>query len=112
MVTDINGTSAQDLLHHLIKGDMTPQEMAELAKGRLRNKITDLEKALQGNIRDHHRVILQLSIQMIASYDQIIDQLDLEIDKKIQPFKDEVERLETIPGVKKRRLNLSWQRSV
>ena len=71
MVTDINGTSAQDMIYHLIKGDMTSQEMAELAKWRLRNKINDLEKALQGNIRDHHRVILQFSLQMIASYDQV-----------------------------------------
>jgi len=102
VVTDINGVSSQDMIHHLIKGDMTPQEMAELAKGRLRNKMTDLEKALEGNIRDHHRFILKLSIEMITSYDQIIDELDLEIDKKIQPFKEEIERLETIPGVKKK----------
>lgn len=102
VVTDINGISAQDIIHHLIKGDMTPQEMAELAKGRLRNKITDLEKALEGKIRDHHRTILQISIEMIASCDLAISKLDAEIDQRMQPFKEEMERLETIPGVQKK----------
>lgn len=42
VVTDINGVSAQEIIHHLIKNDMTPQEMSDLAKGRLRKKLTDL----------------------------------------------------------------------
>ncbi len=76
--------------------------MAELARGRLRNKITELEKALEGRIREHHRLILELSIQMIASYDKTIDKLDIEIDQRMKPFREESERLQTIPGVKKR----------
>lgn len=102
VVTDINGVSAQDMIHHLIKQDMTPQEMADLAKGRLRTKITELEKALEGALRDHHRLILTLAIQMIASYDQAIDTLDSEIDERMKPYAQESERLQTIPGIKKR----------
>jgi len=102
VVTDITGVSAQDMIHHLIRKDMTPQEMAELARGRLRTKITELEKALEGALREHHRLILTLSIQMIASYDQAIDTLDREIDERMKPYSKESERLQTIPGIKKR----------
>ncbi len=56
--TDINGVSAQDMIYYLIRNDMTPKEMAELARGRLRNSIPELEKALEGRIRKHHRLIL------------------------------------------------------
>ena len=102
VVTDINGVSAQDIIHHLIRNDMTPKEMSKLAKGRLRNKISELEKSLEGLITDHHRFILNTSIQMIASHDHAIEKLNAEIDKKMEPFKDTSERLQTIPGVKKK----------
>lgn len=102
VVTDINGVSAQEIIHHLIKNDMTPQEMSDLAKGRLRKKLTDLEKALEGRFRKHHRLMLRVCIQMVASYDQAISELDREIDKRMQPYKEESERLQTIPGVKKK----------
>jgi transposase len=102
VVTDINGVSSQDMIYHLIKQDMTPQEMAELAKGRLRTKMPELEKALEGALRDHHRLILTLAIQMIASFDQAIDTLDGEIDERMKPYAQESERLQTIPGIKKR----------
>jgi len=102
VVTDINGVSAQDMIYHLIKEDMTPKQMAELARKRLRNKITELQKALEGRLRDHHRLILKLSIEMIASYDQTIEELSLEIDKRMEPYREQSDRLQTIPGVKKR----------
>lgn len=102
VVSDITGVSAQDMIHHLIKQDMTPQEMSELARGRLRTKITELEKALEGALRAHHRLILAVSIQMIASYDQAIAELDREIDERMKPYGKTSERLQTIPGIKKR----------
>lgn len=76
--------------------------MADLAKGRLRNKLTELEKSLEGYLREHHRLILKLSLQMIASYDQTIKRLDLEIEQKMEPYRKESERIQTIPGVKKK----------
>jgi len=102
VVSDINGISAQDMIYHLIKEDMSPKEMAELARGRLRKKITELEKALEGSLREHHRLILKVSIQMIASYDNAIDKLDREIDQRMEPYREESERLQSIPGLKKK----------
>jgi transposase len=74
--------------------------MAALARGRLRKKITELEKALVGSLREHHRLILRVSIQMVASYDKAIAQLVQEIDQRMQPYREHAERLQSIPGVK------------
>jgi len=101
VVTDINGVSAKQMIHHLIKNDMNPLEIADLAKGRLRNKITELEKALDGYFSEHHRLILRVSIQMVASYDKAIEELNREIDQRMGPYEEISERLQTIPGVKK-----------
>jgi transposase len=111
VATDINGVSARNMVYHLIQDDMSPQEMADLAKGRLRNKMEDLEKSLEGYITDHHRLILQLTFQMIASYDDAIEKLNTEIDKRMEPFHKESEGVQTIPGVKKSLLNESSPRS-
>jgi transposase len=102
VVTDITGVSAQEMIQHLIQEDMTSQEMAQLAKGRLRNKIEPLEKSLEGYLSDHHRLILRLSLQMIASYDEAIENLNTEIEKRMEPHREISQRLSTIPGVKKK----------
>jgi transposase len=101
VVSNINGTSAQDMIRHLIADDLNPQEMAELARGRLRTKLAELEMALEGYLSDHQRVLLKVSLQMIASYDKVIDKLSEEIDSKMHPYEEVAERLQTIPGVKK-----------
>jgi transposase len=101
VVSDLQGLSAQDMIEHLMREDMSPKDMAALARGRLRKKITELEKALEGSLREHHRLILRVSIQMIASYDTAIAQLDNEIDQRIEPYREQSERLQSIPGVKK-----------
>lgn len=101
VVSDINGVSAQNMIRHLIQADMTTEEMAQLAKGVMRNKIEELEKALEGYLSDHHRLILRLSLQMVVSYNEAIEKLDAEIDHRMESFREESERLQTIPGVKK-----------
>ena len=48
------------MLHALVEGKATPQEMAELAKRRLHNKIPELE--LEGRVEEHHRFLLKLQL--------------------------------------------------
>jgi transposase len=110
VVSDLNGLSAQDMIHHLIQNDLNPQQIADLAQGRLRNKRTELKKAVEGHLTDHHRLILRLSIQMIASYDQTIEALSQEIERRMEPYREASEKLQTIPGVKKRLRKPWWQR--
>lgn len=111
VVSDINGISAQEMLRHLIADDLNPQQMADLAKGRLRSKLEELEMALEGYLSDHQRLLLKVSLQMIASFDEAIERLSEEIDGKMEPYQETSERLQSIPGVKKSPLKPSSPKS-
>ena len=102
VVTDIQGVSAQQMIRHLIEEDLTVPEMAQLAKGRLRTKMEVLEQSLEGYLTDHHRLLLKLALQMIASYDENLEALNGEIEKRMEPHRETAERLATIAGVKKK----------
>ena len=58
VATDVTGVSARAMLEAILAGKTTPETLAELAKGRLRNKRSELERALHGIVRDHHRFLL------------------------------------------------------
>jgi hypothetical protein len=48
---------------------------------------------------------------MIATYDDAIEQLSTEIEKRMEPFQKESEGLQSIPGVKKSLLSGSLPKS-
>src|SRR5689334_7419123 len=60
VATDVFGVSGTAMLKALVEGDMAPEAMAELAKGRLRTKLEHLVKALQGRLTEHHGFLLRL----------------------------------------------------
>ena len=39
---------SEDIIEAMIKGERDPKELAQLAKGRLREKLLDIEEALSG----------------------------------------------------------------
>ncbi|KAA5622906.1 IS110 family transposase, partial [Pseudomonas aeruginosa] len=58
VVSDINGVSAQRILRALIEGTDDPAVLAQLAKGRLKQKIGELRRALKGIMGPHQRMML------------------------------------------------------
>jgi len=99
VVTDIMGKSGRDILAALLEGTMSPTEMAELARGRMRSKQEALEKALHGRMRAHHRMLIALHLEHIDLLDEQIERLSAEIAARLRPYEAELLRLETIPGV-------------
>lgn len=73
--------------------------MAELAKGRLREKHAELTKALEGRVNPHHRFILAELLCQIDSLDETIVRFDEQIADYCRPFEEAVALLDTIPGV-------------
>lgn len=58
VVTDVTGTSARKMLEALCEGIEDVEQLANLAKGRLRRKLPELQQALTGQIRSHHRFLI------------------------------------------------------
>src|SRR5205809_4062933 len=67
VMTDVFGVSGRLMLEALVEGKATPQEMAELAKGRLRQKIDELGPALEGKLEEHHRFLLRLQLDRLEA---------------------------------------------
>jgi transposase len=58
VASDLQGVTAQAILHALLAGEEDPHKLAGLARGRLRTKRAELERSLKGTLREHHRFLL------------------------------------------------------
>lgn len=99
VVTDIMGKSARAMLTGLLNGASDVEDLAELAKGRLRSKRDQLRKALVGVFKEHQRFVLTELLCQIDGLDETIAHFDDQIGQASVPFEQAVELLDTIPGV-------------
>lgn len=104
VASDIQGVSAQAMLKAIVQGSTDVQSLADLARGQLRNKRDDLERALTGRIKPLHRFLLAELLCHLDFVDERIDHLEAEIERRLADmteFGAAIERLDTIPGVKR-----------
>jgi transposase len=99
VASDIFGVSGREMLAALVDGQTNPKALAQLARGRLRAKTTQLEEAFTGHFTDHHALLLSKMLARIDALDADIAELDAAIEEMIAPFASAVERLDEIPGV-------------
>lgn len=103
VASNVLGVSGRDMLDAIIRGIDDPEALAQLARGRMKSKIDELERALTGKVRASHRLLLRLHLEHIDDLNAKIEALNEEIDERMLPFKqnDELRRLDDIPGVGK-----------
>ena len=87
------------IVRALVAGVSNPDVLMELAHGNLRAKKAALKSATECRIEEHHRQLLGLQLGQLEHLDKTIETLDLEIDKRVEPYRKEIELLNTIPGV-------------
>ena len=92
VASDVMGVSGRAILGQLIQGQGDPAVLADLAKGRLREKRAALEQALAGRFTAHHRFMLVQHLSHIDYLDEQIAKLDAEITAQIRPFQAAVDR--------------------
>ena len=102
VATDIMGKSGRQMLKALIAGSTDASEMAQLARGKLRAKIPQLEQALRGCSGAHQRFLVAQQLAHIDFLEETIERLSAEIAQRMRPSGEAIERLETIPGVGRR----------
>ena len=84
VVSDIQGVSAQAMLEAIVAGQTDSQALAQLARGRLRDKISELEKALTGRIQPHHRFLLAKQLAHIDFLDEQVADISAEIGRQVE----------------------------
>lgn len=102
VVSDVMGTSARDMLAALLAGEADPAVLAELARGRMRAKRGLLAQALQGYLKPHHSFLLSEQLTDIDAVDEAVERMSAEIAARVRPYERQLQRLATIPGVKRR----------
>jgi transposase len=102
VATDIMGLSRRQMLAALAGGETDAAAMAQLAQGRLRDKLPELERALAGRVGPHQRFLLARQRAHIDFLDAAIAEVSAEIAARLRPCDAELVRLATIPGVGRR----------
>jgi transposase len=95
VASDALGVSGRRMLEAIIAGQDNAEQLAQLARGRLKSKVAELEQALAGQARDHHRLLLD----EWKAFGERIKRIEAGIDKRIRPFEQAVALWQTIPGV-------------
>jgi transposase len=99
VASDVLGVSGRRMLEAIIAGQDNPEQLAQLARGRLKSKTAELAQALAGRVRDHHRFLLAEYLDEWEALGQRIQRIEAEIDQQIRPFESAVALWQTIPGV-------------
>ncbi len=102
VASDIMGVSGREILAALLAGCTDVALLADLARGKLRQKREALEQALQGRLDAPHRLLLTMYLEQVDLLDEHIAQLSAQIAARVQPQEAVLVRLETIPGVGRR----------
>lgn len=100
VVSDVMGVSGRAILTAMSQGETDPRKLADLAVERIqKTKREDLEQALDGSVRDHHRFMLRMLLQRIDDIDKVLKDLDQEVERRLRPFEETIRRLDGIPGI-------------
>jgi transposase len=96
---NLMGVSAREMLQALLAGTEDAAAMAELARGRLRAKIPQLEQALTGQVGPHQRFLVAQQLAHVDFLDEQIERVSAEIAERMRPFEEAITLLDTIPGI-------------
>jgi transposase len=99
VVSDVMGTSGRAILNALIDGEQQPEKLLEVTTGRLHADPQKLIEALRGRVRSQHRFLLKLHLGQIQALEKGIDEIDTEVGSTLDPFREKVARLTTMPGI-------------
>jgi transposase len=102
VASDILGVSGRAMLQALAQGTTDPAILADLARGRLRGKLPALRAALAGRFRSHHAFLLGQLLGHLDYIDEAIGTRSTELEGRRAPFADQLTRLDSIPGIKRR----------
>jgi transposase len=102
VASDILGVSGRAMLQALIEGQQDEAAMAELARGRLREKIPQLREALRGHLSEHHRYLLRFLLDDYQDKERRVSELNRRIEDKTRPFEAQLQRMDEAPGIDRR----------
>ena len=102
VVSNIVGVSSLDMLRSIANGNDDLDVLVNYARGVMKRKKEQLRLALQGYIQDHQRYMLKTIIDHYDYLTNTIEMLDKEIAQRMSAYQDDIDRLDSIPGIARR----------
>lgn len=99
VISDVTGVSGQAILDALVNGEEDPSTLADLAHGRIQKKREALEQALVGRLSPTLTFVVKHQLRHLHELDDLIAACDTEVEQRMRPFAEAIERLDEIPGV-------------
>ncbi|MDQ0197919.1 transposase [Neobacillus ginsengisoli] len=99
VVSDIMGVSSKNMLRAIADGEDDPEKLANLAQRTLKRKKDELEIALKGYVNPHQRLMLKTILTHIDFLSEQIEMLDQEVAQRVSSYQEDIERLDSIPGI-------------
>lgn len=103
VASDVLGVSGRKIIEALIAGEKDVSVLAELAQRRLRGKIPELQRALEGELTEHHCFLLR---QLLEQYDFLEKKIENVRERvgAVAPasFRAAVEQLDAVAGIGER----------
>ena len=99
VLSDIVGQSGRAVLQAIIAGQAEPAELAARVSERVKASRAEVQEALRGHIRPHHRFMLKLHLSHIDALDQAIATIEREVGHGLEPFRVAAKLLSTMPGL-------------
>jgi transposase len=98
VASDVLGVSGRAMLRAMIKGEQSPERIADLARQKLRAKIPELRVALQGHVTAHHRFVLGELLDQLEDIERRIERFTQRIQEISGPFAVAIEVIAELPG--------------
>src|SRR5215212_5607163 len=99
VLTDIMGLSGRAVLEALVAGETDPERLLALVHRRVRAEPARLRAALSGRPNETHRFLLGLHLGQYDALAKALEEIDAEVERGLDPFRDAVRLLRTIPGI-------------
>lgn len=102
VISDVFGVSGRKLLEKLISnGYVDASDVESSIHGKMAHKKQMITDSLFGTLNDHQIFLIRLSWQHIIYIESLISEIEGKIDDFLENYKEELNLLVTIPGIKK-----------
>jgi transposase len=101
VLSNVDGAVGTKIVNALIAGETSLDKLMQYYHGKQKVSRSEFRKALEGNVTEHHKLMLRFHKKSIFDREEQLKELDEAIDKATEAYQVELELLQTIPGVGK-----------
>lgn len=100
VASDLFGVTGRNLIEYLCDSEqITLSGVEERTKGKLRKKVGELYRSLQGFFREHHRFEIQSFLRVIECLEEQISALTTRLRSLMGDHEELLARLRCVPGI-------------